>query len=179
LKPEPAIETVVPAAPKVGERIILALTVNAPSNVFSVRPPATDVTTMVYAPYVDPAPTLNCAEEIVPVLLLKVHVIWLTFNCVPVTAVAVMMHVVSEPEPVRVPVMVTKSPTMEPVGGEPLVVEITSSTAWTVGVMTDETDTRSAEVTSNSARYIEPGLRLVNSTHAAESTGSHYLTLHN
>lgn len=69
-----------------------------------------------------------------------------------------------------VPYTVTEVPGELPTGGEPTLgvklVIVGGVARARAGAMRDEIGINSAEVKSNSTRYMELGLRLVNSTHA-------------
>jgi len=115
LKPEPVTVTDVPADPEVGERTILGMTVNVFGEGPTETPLGVPVTVMVYAPYVDPTPTLKLADVIDPPL--NVHAIVSIFSCVSASScVAVIIHPVSvavKPNPV----IVTTVPVRLAVGG--------------------------------------------------------------
>lgn len=68
-----------------------------------------------------------------------------------------------------VPYTVTEVPGELPTGGEPTLgvkLVIVGAVVARAGAMRDEIGINSAEIKSNSTRYMEVGLRLVNSTHA-------------
>jgi len=121
LKPEPTTFTRVPMDPELGDRTIVAFTLNM-AQAESPRGPVT-VTLYPAALYRDPAPTLNLAVR-TPALV-TVHagspaVSILNTPGAPPTGVAVIAHPPGPPGLNPLPVAVTSVAACEPAAGEPL-----------------------------------------------------------
>jgi hypothetical protein len=116
LKPEPKTFTSVPTDPEVGERAIVALTLNAALAESRSGP----VTFTKYPPglYSDPVPTLNFADSTPP--LVTVHAGSPDVSMLKPAGVAVIVHPV--PGPLKpVPATFTSvAGASDPTAGEPL-----------------------------------------------------------